>query len=236
MPLTRINLSGNLLTRINLSGKLCTQNNCTKLVFSDTTGFFVTACQGDQNNLGYELTGGITLNSVTSAILNVYYPGIAVPIIFNFTVLNGVITNATLTNLNSVITNITSLLTSTIFPLFNFEISKNYGVTLPAINDGLYSWDYTIVGAISSVGSTTPFSYTTSDKALISCKTNCCILKSYVALDLNCGCLEDNISKIIKSEVFMNASKYSAQVGQYVKSEDLLNDAKDICNFNCKDC
>ena len=94
------------LTRIDLKGTLSVETNCTQLIFNDTTGFKVTTCTCDENALGYGLTGGIALDDVTGAVLNVYYPGITTPIIFTFTIVNHVITAATLTDLNLVVTNI----------------------------------------------------------------------------------------------------------------------------------
>lgn len=220
------------LTRIDLKGTLSVETNCTQLIFNDTTGFKVTTCTCDENALGYGLTGGIALDDVTGAVLNVYYPGITTPIIFTFTIVNHVITAATLTDLNLVVTNILSLLDSTVFPLTEFDITLDYGVTLPEISDGLFEWDYTITGTSSAQA----FSYTTSDVKLATCTTDCCIFNSYVDLDLSCGCLDDKINKIIKSEVFINAANYAAEINQNTKAVSFLDLSKEICDSNCKDC
>lgn len=218
---------------IDLSGSICVKDGCTKLTFSDTTGFKVTECTCDQNDNGYGLTGGIALNDVTSAVLNAYYPEMDTAYKFTFTIVNHVITAATLTDINGIVTNIYADLVSTVFPLTDFEITlPAYGVTFPKLTDGIINWDYTIDG----VSGATPFSYTTSDGTLSDCNINCCIEKSYLDLDTSCGCLNDKIKKIINSEIFLNAANYAISVGQESKTNEFVALANQFCESNCKDC
>jgi hypothetical protein len=218
--------------RIDLTGVMCVQDGCSKLVFTDATGFLVSDCLDTQNDLGYGLTGGITLDDVTSAELNVYYPLLTDPITFIFTIADGVITNCILKDLNLVSHNITSLLESTVFPLTNFNINFNYGVTIPEVTDGLYAWDYSIYGSVG----VDLFSYTTSDGILSTCNTDCCVEKSYLEIDADCGCFDDKIRNIIRTEVFLAAANYSIDAGQSSKADALLTKAKEICDSNCKNC
>lgn len=222
-----------ITNRIDLSGTICVSEGCTKLTFSDTTGFKVTDCTCDQNDNGYGLTGGIALNDVTGAILNVYFPESTIPYVFTFILVNHVITSCILTDINSVSTNITSDLTSTVFPLTDFLVNDDgYGVTFPSLEDGIVNWDYTISGSSSG----TAFSYTTSDGQLVDCSIDCCIEDKYLALDASCGCLTDKINDIINSEIFLNAARYSISAGQESKCQNFLDKAKEICSSNCKDC
>lgn len=219
--------------RVDLTGQLCVEDGCKTLKFSDSTGFLVTTCNDEYNELGYGLTGGIALNDVTQAVLNVYFTSITTPITFTFTIATHVITNATLTDLNGTITDITSLLESTVFPLTNFDITLDYGVTLPTLADGITKWNYTISGLDADLET---FEYTTSDEALITCSADCCVENSYLEIDTNCGCFDAKIKKIITSEVLLQGAKYAMNVGQDSKAEDMLAKAKEICNSNCKDC
>lgn len=221
-----------ITNRIDLTGSICVEEGCTKLKFSDVTGFLVSACNDEYNKLGYGLTGGIALDDVTSAQLNVYFPSMATPITFDFIIASHVITSATLTDLNGVVTDITSLLESTVFPLTNFDITLDYGVTIPKLSDGIIKWDYTISGLSGGLS----FSYTTSDEALSDCELNCCIENKYLEMDVNCGCFEDKTKDIIKSEIFLWGARYAMNVGQDSKAQGFLDKGTEICESNCKDC
>lgn len=219
--------------RIDLTGCIKVEKGCTQLLFSDITGFLVAVCNDDYNEFGYGLVDGIALNDVTSAQLNIYYPNITTPITFNFIIVSGVITECLFTDINAVVTDVTSLLTSTVFPLTDFDANlAAYSATQPALTDGILSWDYTISG----ISGGKSFSYTTSDDALISCSTDCCIENKYVALDLSCGCFGEKIKDLILSEVLLQGAKYAMNVGQDSKSESFLTKAKEICDSNCKGC
>lgn len=222
-----------ITNRIDLSGFLNVESGCTKVVFSDTTGFKVTSCTCDQNDNGYGLTGGIALDDITTAQLNVYYPGITTAVTFDFIIASHVITSCIFTDLNAVTTNITSLLVSTVFPLNDFELTlSTYGITLPKLNDGIIKWDYTIAG----VSSGESFTYTTSDEVLSSCQTDNCVAKMYTSLDLSCGCIDDKIKKIMEAEVFLTGSKYAMNTGLDSLAENMLKQANNICDTNCTDC
>ena len=219
--------------RIDLTGCIKVEKGCTQLLFSDITGFLVAVCNDDYNEFGYGLVYGIALNDVTSAQLNIYYPNITTPITFNFIIVSGVITECLFTDINAVVTDVTSLLTSTVFPLTDFDANlAAYSATQPALTDGILSWDYTISG----ISGGKSFSYTTSDDALISCSTDCCIENKYVDLDLSCGCFGEKIKDLILSEVLLQGAKYAMNVGQDSKSESFLTKAKEICDSNCKGC
>lgn len=220
-----------IANRIDLTGCL-TVEDCEQILFSDETGSLVSACVDDQNDLGYGLIGGIALNDVTGAILNIYYPGLTTPFKFTFTIVNAVITVATLTDLNGTVTNITANLESTVFPLTEFDITlAAYGVTLPELTDGIIKWDYTISGT-SGVDD---FGYVTSGGILNTCDVECCIENKYLELDPTCQCSENKKQIIKEAEFWLAAAKYAINVGQDSKADALLTKAKDVCNSNC-DC
>lgn len=218
---------------VDLTGEINITEGCTKLNFSDITGFKTTSCTCDQNDNGYGLTGGIALNDVTEALLNVYYPEMTTPILFTFAISSAVITSCIVTDLNGDDTDITSFLESTVFPLTDFYInSSTYTVNFPELSDGVYKWDYTISG----VSGADPFTYSTEDIVLSDCTANCCIEKKYLELDTDCGCSDNKIDDIIKSEIFLNAARYAASVSQSTKASNFINKANEICDSNCKDC
>lgn len=223
-----------ITNRVDLSGSVYSTEGCTKLTFSDTTGFKVTTCECDQNDDGYGLTGGIALDDVTGAVLNVYLPDLSTPYIFTFVIASHVITSCIVTDLNLDDTDITAFLESTVFPLTDFYINNpDYtGVTFPALTDGNVNWDYTISGTSGG----TAFSYTTSDIQLLDCSANCCIENSYLELDSSCSCCDSKIESIIKSEIFLNAARYAASTGDATKASEYILKAKEICSSNCSSC
>lgn len=222
-----------ITNRIDLSGCLLVKEGCAKLLFSDTTGFLVSECEDDQNDSGYGLDGGIALNDVTEAILNVYFVGQTIPFKFTFTISSAVITECILTDLNGNETNITTNLESTVFPLTDFQINlEAYGVTFPELTDGIVKWDYTISGTVDEE----EFSYTTSDGTLVDCTLDCCIENKYRDLDLNCGCLDGKIDDLVLSEIFLWGARFSMNVGQDDKTDNFMAKGNEICNNNCKDC
>ena len=217
------------LERIDLTGCLSVEEACSKLLFSDVTGFVVTSCNDEYNEEGYGLEGGIELDDVTSAVLNVYFVGQTVPITFSFTIVNHVITACTLTDLNGVVIDITSLLESTVFPLTDFDINADYGVTIPSLTDGIIKWDY----AISGTSDDESFEYTTSGGIGNDCEINCCIENKYLELDPNCDCSADKKRQLIDSEVFLWGFRYAINAGQDSKAQGFLDNATEICNKNC---
>ena len=44
-----------LTARVDLTGQLCVEDGCKTLKFSDVTGFLVTTCNDEYNELGYGL-------------------------------------------------------------------------------------------------------------------------------------------------------------------------------------
>jgi hypothetical protein len=218
------------LERLDLSGEICV-DDCASLLFTDTTGSVDSPCNDEQNDEGYGLTDGIEADDVTTAQLNVYFPSVTTPIIFDFTIASSVITAATLTDLNGTVTNILADLDSTVFPFVDFSITKDYGVTIPTVIDGYYTWDYTIAG----VSGGESFSYTTSDSFTSDCTVNCCIEDKYATLDSECGCFDDKRKDLINSEIFLWGSRFAMNVGQDEKAQGFLDKANELCNKNC-DC
>jgi len=222
-----------LTERVDLTGCIKVEKGCSQLLFSDITGFLVTVCNDEYNELGYGLVDGIALDDVTAAQLNVYYPGITTPVTFDFIIATHVITECLFTDLNGTQTDITTLLESTVFPLFEFDITlAAYGVTLPELSDGIVKWDYTISGVSGGLS----FSYTTSDEGLSDCSLNCCIENKYVDLDLSCGCFDNKIKDLILSEVMLWGGRYAMNVGQDSKAEGFLAKGQELCESNCTDC
>ena len=220
------------LTRLDLSAQVCIED-CANLKFSDTTGFLVTSCADDYNLNGYGLSGGIDVNDVTSSELNVYYPNMDVAYKFNFTIVNGLVTAATLTDINLIVVDIFPFLISKVFPFVDFDLNLlAYTVIYPSISDGIVKWDYSIIGQ-SGVEN---FGYTTSDEFLNDCNINCCITNSYTDVDLTCKCYKDKIKNIQLSEFFVKAAQYAMSTGNDGKTNGYLSMANELCKGNCKTC
>lgn len=216
-----------LTARVNLTIKTCLLEGCSKITVEDITGTY----NATTNPLGYGLPGGIAYNDITKIIISVYYPNITTPIIYTFTYATGTVTALTVTDLNGVVYNIFADL-ATLMVDGVFDLTGTDAFILPVIVDGIFNVEFNESGTHSEEA----FSYTTNNSFLSSCKTECCIEKMYLNLDPNCDCCDHKIEAIEQAEVFLQAAKFSINVGQDSKAEEDLLKAKEICSNNCKTC
>lgn len=200
-------------------------NSCESLLLTDTTGTYDATTNPD----GYGLPNGPTVNSVDEVIVVLNYDTEGTYITYNFTVSSGTITAATLSVADGDATDILSELVSTTWPLTNFDMVDDYGVTIPDFELGVFSTDYTIKGTLSG----NDFSFTTSRSVLNECAVNCCIQKMFAEIDVDCGCNSDALNKAMKAKGFLLAARYGAQSGKTENAVKALNKANDLCEGGC---
>ena len=215
------------LERVGLAITTTLTENCTVITGEDTTGTYNVTT----NPLGYGLPGGIAFNDIITAVYELYYPGQTTPITYTLTYAAGTVTALTVTDLNGTVYNIfadlATLMTGNVFTLTGTD-----AFTLPTITDGIFNVVYTISGTNPEV-----FTYTTNSEFLSTCTTDCCISNMYLSLDMECSCSDAKKVAIMNAEVFLNAAKYSIQVGQDSKAQAFLDKASEICNdCGCSDC
>ena len=132
------------------------------LLFSDTTAYSA---------------GTILSSTVTSVNLKLDYSTLGTSIRYTFTVSSNVITAAHLILLDGSSTNILSQI-STAFPFVDFDMTADYGTTIPAVEDGIYVATYEILGTSGS-----PYDYTAVQEQIVSCSACCCISSMFQKLN-----------------------------------------------------
>lgn len=162
------------LVPVDLKVFLYASDECDSLFIIDETGLY-----SSDNTGGYNLPAGATVNSVTTVTVTLTYTQLSVDLVYVFTVLNGTITACTISFAGAAPTSIFSDLTSTVWPFTGsnpFELTKDYGVTLPDLDDMVYEVTYQVEGSYLS----NDFDYSTDDQELIACVTCCCISKALI--------------------------------------------------------
>lgn len=119
---------------------LAEQCDCKTALFNDTTGVY----DAVTNEGGWGAPNTLS-SAITSATIEITPKGYITPIIFTFTIVNDVITAATRTDEFSVVVNVLSLLSSVVFPFFDFEFNSEllYGSSPSSdLVDGSYLVTY----------------------------------------------------------------------------------------------
>lgn len=194
-----------------------TSATCTDITITDSTADYG--------------AGTVTVNECTGLVMVVTLSGGSY-LTFTFTLVNGVITVATLGLSGATPVSILAKLASTVFPLSAFSIWRAYGVTVPTFTDGVVNVTYTITGTHGGLA----FSYTTSKAQTIICSSLCCCLqKSNQNIDLDCED-EDAMWNYLKSDLFSTIAVFATQVGNTTRAQLAIDKATEICNCGCSDC
>jgi len=158
------------VARPDLSINVVVGTQDSNIVVDDITGTYNPAT----NPEGYGLPDGPTVNNVTALRVILQNQSDGWYLTYTFTVDNGTITAATLGVSGATATSILSEMSSTAWPFITavnaFDVTDDYGVTIPTISAGVYQLTYTIAGtATGSLGTPETFNYTTSEQPVLSC-------------------------------------------------------------------
>ncbi len=191
--------------------------------FQDETNLY-----SPDNLLGYNAPGGVAINTINEVVITFTYTQLDADLIYTFTVLNAEIIACTCQFAEGSITNIFSELTSTVWPFTSanrFEITKDYGVIIPALDDMVYECSYTI-----SDDST---DYTNVIQDLMDVATNCCLSKLSTLADINDV---DSNTPAIKGFGYLLTAHNASILGNTDQANSYINKAKSICadaDCNC---
>lgn len=203
---------------------LYTNDECDELLLEDETDLY------SSDNTGGYGSPNPAVNDVTGVTITLTYSKLGVDLVFALTLVNGVITAATMTFDSATPINILSLLTSTTWPFTSanpFSLTTtDYSDTLPALADMVYEVEYVIEGSTGG----TPFEYTTTDTELVSCETCCCISKKGVKIDINDT---DNLVKNLIPSAMLKVAKYANANGNTDQANTFQTRAMDICENGC---
>lgn len=171
------------ISPVNLTIQLTTSDACDALYLSDITG----TVGVDDNVDGYGVSGGPAVNDVDTVTVLCTYNSAGTYITYVFTVANGVITACTLAIQTGTPADIFAELTSTAWPFTTttpFNLFGDYGVTVPAFTDEIFTVEYTIEGDVSAVD----FDFSTIENKAIVCNAQCCVDKKFLDIDWSCEC------------------------------------------------
>lgn len=201
------------------------QESCSGLTFYDNTGEY------PASPFGYGLPDGPTVNNVTQVSILLTYSLLDTTIEYVFAITNGVITAATISIGGGNTTNILSSLSSTVWPFVSdgFDLTADYGVTLPTFTDDVVSCLYTVSGMTSEEG----FALTASDDITVDCNATCCRDKKFIDIDLDCGCNSDGVINALFLDAALLQSEYSADYGYAERAVEALQRANEICDDDC---
>ncbi len=200
---------------------------CSSLTVTDNTGLY----NAVTNPLGYGLPNGAAVNDVTDVVLTLTYSTLSSDLVYTMEVTNGVITACTLGFGGATPTDIISVLTNTDFPLNEFPIVADYGVDIPDFDDDVFKVTCVISGEADDNGTPTAFEYTAIDYEPVSCNTQCCIDKMWIAADPNCptGC----VNKVFRAQAILNQFEVACENGDLDSATQSLLEAKKYCDCGC---
>jgi len=214
----------------NVTKALSTNGSCTGLFLADITGVV-----GVNNNVdGYGISGGPTTDDVTTVKVELIYNNLNTSITYAFTLVNSVITAATLTIEAGTPANIFSQLTSTAWPFTTtlpFNLFGDYGVNIPSFDDDIYSVNYTISGTVPDT-----FEIEAVKDKEVTCIVQCCIDKKFVDIDWNCDCADDKSKNAQLGQSYINTIVAATRIGDLSAGLIALNKAKVLCGNNDGGC
>lgn len=201
-------------------------DTCSNLYVYDSSGTY----NSISNPTGYGTPNPPT-STITSAILTLTYNSLGnQTAVFTFTVVSNVVTAATLEFAGGAPTNILANLQSTVFPfteLNPFNFGRDYGTTLPSLEDGVYSVEYEIIG--NSGGA---YSYTATETICVKCNTEACIKNIYLTAGINSEILD----RAYQAQKFLDIAGYNAAAGDAANATVALNRASQICDEDLSNC
>jgi len=210
------------VTQPNITISLSVNTGCSGISLTDITGNYAVTNTG-----GYGLPSGPAINDVTTVTIDVMYNTLGGSLTYAFTVLNGVIQTATLAIAGGTPTSILGSLPSTAWPFVTpFDLTGDYGITIPTFEDDIFSVTYTVAGTVGI----TAFSFQTISNLSVSCQTQCCLDKKWIDVDLDKDCSCD----AFYGQALLNQATYSAQYADLAKAVDSLNKAKALCDCGCQ--
>lgn len=202
---------------------------CTGLKLIDSTGVY----NEDTNPFGYGFPNGLAINDVTELEIVVTYNSLGTTATYLFTVASGEITDATLALGSATPVNIFSALEDTTFPFTSsnaFNLTGDYGVTLPEFADEVFKVEYTISGENEDEE---VFDLTALAYIPVGCNARCCIDKKWADIDLNCSCSHKSYTDVLYLESLYNQFNYATDAGSLAKALNALREIQKICGSDC---
>jgi len=203
---------------------------CLGMAFEDTTGQY----DALTNKYGWGLPGGAPSDDAKTMTLTIVNESTGVSLVYTFAMTTGTITDCHLSVNGGVSNDITASLVSLVFPFTSvnpFELFDDYGVDIPAMEDGVYRVYYNVTGTTTA----TDWDYTAQNSVTVDCSVCCCITKLFLSIDPDCGCNDKTWTKAMRAFAYMKAAQFTTEAGGNVdRAVANLEMASNICSgTNC---
>jgi hypothetical protein len=214
----------------NLTVSLARNSSCTALYLADLTGIV-----GEDDNVDGYGPDTVLVNDVTTLVVVLTYNSIATTITYTFTIASGVITACTLKIASGTPANIFAELTSTTWPFTTtlpFNLFGDYGVSIPAFQDDIYSVAYTISGDHDAEA----FEFTAVDTEPVTCAVQYCIDQKFVELDWACECAATKSKTALLGQAYINKTIAATTQGDLSTALASLAKAQEVCGITTGGC
>lgn len=202
------------------------QDGCREVHIIDETGVFDVTL-----NPGGFGAPNILTTDVTTVILKIFPQGFTTPIIFTLTILNNVITSATVTDIAGNTT--AHVLVNTVYP---FTTALPFVMTGFDIGNGIdsefvfgsYVIDYEVL-----IGALVPED-DTSDEYLVVCQVDRAVASAGGMQTIDCGdCQSVSLRNAYLSRMFLDAAIYNMEFGEPIKAAETLTYAHKLATEEC---
>jgi len=203
----------------NLTIALTTNGACDALYIADVTEDYGWSSIPATNDI-YTVTIVVTYNATGTNIT------------YLFTVVNSVITAATLKIQTGTPADIFAELTSTAWPFTTttpFNLFGDYGVSIPTFVDDIYTVEYTIAGELDQ-NPAEPFEFDTLDNEPVTCAYQCCVDKKFLGIDWGCECAaKENKDAMYGQALINNVIAAARETGDIEAGILALNKLSILC-------
>jgi hypothetical protein len=211
-------------TNLQLNINICQTNNCKIIKLYDTTGEY------NVSTSPYSWVTGVgpessKLSNVLRVRLSIIQP--------DDTVVNLDSSNGSLT----LLTPLPSADEEVYLSLNSLILKGTSGLPL---DDGKYTFTYTIDGLYVSGLIDINFSTSITKSFYLTCQTSCCVDKLFhlASQETNCGsCKKEKLNTALTAQTYLKSAEYAAACGKFNMAEEELSKAQWICSTkNCNNC
>jgi len=112
-----------------------------------------------------------------------------------------------------------------------FDLFDDYGVTIPAFTDDIYTVSYKIEGTTPDV-----FDFETEDTSVVLCASQLCVNQRFASLDWSCECSSTKAKQAMQGQSLIYQVSSSVALGDLSVALSSLEDLKRLCDTSAGGC
>lgn len=218
----------------NLTITLSKNDSCTSIMLVDSTGEY----QVSGNTDGYGISGGPTIDNVTSLTIVVTYNSLPTTITYVFTMASHIISAATLKIASGTPASIFAELPAgnLNFPFVEgneFDLFADYGIAIPEMTDDIYTVSYQIIGAITGPEA---FDLTTEESISVLCASQLCVNQKFADIDWGCECANKKSQQALLGQGLINQVGASIALGDLSVGLSAIEQLNRLCDTSAGGC